>query len=98
MSANDTCGTDEKTQVSPPRGDLCEARAPGGNAGFLRPRFPPAPFKQTRLLHPCATPLNQDDQHDNKEHTGYDPDNRGSVHIDFLPSWKWLKTIDQKTV
>ena len=45
------------------------------------------PCEQTRLLlYPCATPLNQDDQHDNKEHPGYNPDYRVTVHIDSLTS------------
>jgi hypothetical protein len=41
---------------------------------------------QTGLLNPRATTLDQDDQHDNKKHPGNNPDNRGTVHIDSLPS------------
>jgi hypothetical protein len=65
---------------------LCEVMVPDGNAENVRPRIPPAPLKQTWLLNPCATALNQDDQHDNKKHPGSNPDNRGTVHIDSLPS------------
>jgi hypothetical protein len=63
---------------------LCEAKAPDGNA--QKYRTPPAPLMQTGLLNPCATTLNQDDQHDNKKRAGNNPDNRGTVHIDSLPS------------
>lgn len=33
------------------------------------------------LLHPCATALDQNDQHDHEQHAGNNPDNRGSVHV-----------------
>jgi hypothetical protein len=37
---------------------------------------------QIVLLYSCAAPLNQNDKHDHKEHSGNNPDNRGSVHLD----------------
>jgi hypothetical protein len=46
-----------------------------------------------RLLHARATPLNQDNQHDNKKHTGNNPDDRGLIHFDSLPSFEWLRTL-----
>lgn len=57
----------------------------GGN-GRQQTLEPPATFERSRLLYPCATPLNEDYQHDNKKQRGGCPDDRGSVHIDFLPS------------
>ena len=59
---------------------------PGGHVdGELSTGHPP--FKmQPVLLNPCATPLYQNDQHDDKEHAGYNPDNRGTVHV-TLPSF-----------
>jgi hypothetical protein len=44
------------------------------------------PSDQIRLLNPSAATLNQNDQHDNEKRPGYNPDNRGCVHIDSLPS------------
>src|SRR5580698_1893643 len=35
------------------------------------------------LLDPCATALDQNDQHDHEQHAGSNPDNRGSVHVKF---------------
>jgi len=37
---------------------------------------------EIRLLNPCATPLNQNDQHDDKEHAKNNPNNRNTVHVD----------------
>ena len=42
----------------------------------------PRPSIYSRLLDPRATTLNQNDQHDDKQHAGYNPDNRGLVHVD----------------
>jgi hypothetical protein len=64
----------------------CEARVPARYTENNLPRPFPAPSKQTRLLNPCAATLNQNDQHDNKKDPGYNPDNRGLIHIDSLPS------------
>jgi len=50
--------------------------------GRVHPQAPPALHAEIRLLNPCATPLNQNDQHDDKEHAGNNPDNRGTVHVD----------------
>ena len=36
---------------------------------------------QLLLLDPSAPALDQNDQHDDKEYTGYNPDNRGGVHL-----------------
>jgi hypothetical protein len=38
------------------------------------------------LLDPCAAALNQNDQHNNRQHTGYNLNNCGRAHIDFLLS------------
>ena len=47
----------------------------------------PGPLsKQIRLLDASAAALNQDDQHDDKKHPGHNPDNRGLIHFDSLPS------------
>jgi len=37
-------------------------------------------FAPSELLGSGAAALNQNDQHDNKENSGNDPDNRGTVH------------------
>ena len=39
------------------------------------------PAIQSLLLDPSAPALDQNDQHDDKEYTGYNPDNRGGVHL-----------------
>ena len=44
------------------------------------------------LLHPCATALDQNDQHDHEQHAGYNPDNRGSVHVKS-PFLFYLKNV-----
>ena len=47
----------------------------------------PGPLsKQIRLLDASAAALNQDNQHDDKKHPGHNPDNRGLIHFDSLPS------------
>jgi hypothetical protein len=33
------------------------------------------------LLDPCAAALDQDNQHNQKQHTGNNPDNQGTVHV-----------------
>jgi hypothetical protein len=50
-------------------------------------------LSRIRLLHARATPLNQDNQHDDKKHAGNNPDDRGLIHFDSLPSFKWLRTL-----
>jgi len=51
---------------------------------------------QTLLLHPCTTTLNQNDQHDDKEHAGYDPDNRGTVHVVESPFLCLLEKLAER--
>jgi len=41
---------------------------------------------QPALLDPCAAALNQNDQHDEKQHAGDNLDNRGTVHFRLLLS------------
>lgn len=53
--------------------------------GILEPK--------SQLLYARAAPLNQDYQHDNKKHTGHNPDNRGLIHFDSLPSFDWLRNL-----
>jgi hypothetical protein len=54
----------------------------------------PAPLEpESRLFYARATPLNQDNQHDDKKHSGHNPDNRGLIHFDSLPSFEWLRTL-----
>ena len=43
---------------------------------------PPGHPAQSVLLDPCAAPLNQNDQDDDKKHAADNPDNHGTVHID----------------
>jgi len=74
-------------------GDQLDKGAPDEVQGEAIPGTPPAPLKQDQLLHARATPLNQDNQHDDKKHTGHNPDNRGLIHFDSLPSFEWLRTL-----
>jgi hypothetical protein len=48
--------------------------------------------KKFVLFHLCATPLDQNDQHDDKKHPGDNPDNHGSVHFNS-PFSQWLKSF-----
>lgn len=54
--------------------------------------------RRPSLLYARATPLNQDNQHDDKKQSGYNPDNRGLIHFDSLPSFEWLRTYCPKNV
>jgi hypothetical protein len=57
----------------------------------------PGPLsKQIRLLDASAAALNQDDQHDNKKHPGHNPDNRGLIHFDSLPSLMVADLVSEK--
>jgi hypothetical protein len=38
-------------------------------------------YMTSALLHPCATALDQNDQHDHEQHAGNNPDYRGRVHV-----------------
>jgi hypothetical protein len=67
-------------------GDQLDKGAPDEGQGEAIPGTPPAPLKQDQLLHARATPLNQDNQHDDKKQSGHNPDNRGLIHFDSLPS------------
>jgi hypothetical protein len=46
----------------------------------LLPRLPPD-LDETPLLYSRTTALNQNDQHDHKEHTGNNPDKRDTTHF-----------------
>jgi hypothetical protein len=59
----------------------------------MRPEHHPAPLSRDQLLYPRAAPLNQDYQHDNEKHAGHNPDNRGLIHFDSLPSFEWLRSL-----
>jgi len=37
--------------------------------------------EQSALTDPSPAALNQNNQHDKKEHTGNNPDNQGTVHV-----------------
>jgi hypothetical protein len=50
---------------------------------------PPGYFTQSALLDPCAAALDQNDQNDHKQNSGYNPDNHGAVHFDFPFSQKF---------
>jgi len=63
-----------------------DAKAPVGIGKLQIHEIYRPPLIETGLFHPCTAPLNQDHQHDDKKNSGYDPDNRGTVHIDSLPS------------
>ena len=57
----------------------------------------PGPLsKQIRLLDASAAALNQDDQHDDKKHPGHNPDNRGLIHFDSLPSLNGYGLLPEK--
>jgi hypothetical protein len=57
----------------------------------------PGPLsKQIRLLDASAAALNQDDQHDDKKHPGHNPDNRGLIHFDSLPSLMVADLVSEK--
>ena len=61
------------------------------------PHTSPAPFEpESRLLYARATPLNQDNQHDDKKHSGHNPDNRGLIHFDSLPSLNGYGLLPEK--
>lgn len=51
---------------------------------------------QALLLHPRTTTLDQNDQHDDKEHAGYNPDNRGTVHIVESPFLCLLEKLAER--
>ena len=89
-SAMNSCAADGTTQVLSPKAISARQRYRLETRRISSAMTPPAPLKQSRLLYPCAAPLDQDYQHDNKKHTGYNPDNRGSVHF-VSPFMKWLK-------
>ena len=66
---------------------LCEAKGePDEVRGQQSRTFSRPLLNQIRLLNARTAPLNQDDQHDDKKHSGDDPDNRGLIHFDSLPS------------
>jgi hypothetical protein len=70
------------TRASPSEDDAPQREVQGGDVASCDARLPPALPNRIQLLNPCATPLNKNNQHDDKEHTGYDPDDRRLVHVD----------------
>ena len=76
---------------------LCEAKGEPDEVGGELPRAFPGPFcSKSGLLDACASPLNQDDQHDDKKQAGNNPDNRGLIHFDSLPSLNGYGLVSEK--
>lgn len=66
---------------------VANARVPDGSTERYKPVLATRPLQAEQgLLNPCAATLNQNNQHDDKKQSGDDPDNRGLVHVDSLPS------------
>ena len=78
---NDPAVGAENEQNSPPK--LGTVSAMPRSRQMQQGRYPDATSLElnSELLNPRATALNQNDQHDHKQHAGYDPDHCATVHV-----------------
>jgi hypothetical protein len=90
-------GPNGTRQISPSKDGAPRGKGmPDEVRGQLSLESPGPLSKQIRLLDASAAALNQDDQHDDKKHPGHNPDNRGLIHFDSLPSLMVADLVSEK--